>query len=85
MVCLVSTPAPSAALELAREGGQVDDDRLLRAARDHHHGLGVWIIVLLAVWGVRRDEDVVPWGRLDAGLLVRVRIEEDELWIARTT
>ncbi|MET3808816.1 hypothetical protein ABIB25_005846 [Nakamurella sp. UYEF19] len=41
------------------ERRQVDDDGLLRAARYHDDGLDIRIVVLLAMRGVGRDEDVV--------------------------
>ena len=46
---------------------EVDHDRLLGAAGDHHHGLLVGVGVLLAVRHARRHEDVVAGARCGAG------------------
>ncbi|GHB57347.1 hypothetical protein GCM10010377_55500 [Streptomyces viridiviolaceus] len=88
----VSTSTPGAGRDLSSvlvgrqrvQLRQVDDDRLLRAPRDDHHGLLAGVRVLLAVRDERRDEDVVAGPGAQPhlfGLLARV-VEEHELRVS---
>src|SRR5205807_8700661 len=65
-------------LDRRPQAGEIDDDALLAAARDHHHG---WVAgrVFLAVWCPRRHEDIVARRRGQAHLIVPVREDEDRV------